>query len=363
MGKIKDWGHLKGDIKTIREHMAKNRFNSSTQPMIVRINKAMLKVLTHIETDLEQIDNPAVQNNIRVNIEFAAILDSIWAKAEQYLNKNFCHITENNAELEALLKEWFVDQPTTLKTLTDLLAHAEGDLLVGDWQHPANDLDDVLKVIEVVSKAHSSYCTKFKPAREMRNDIQCMINDTKIKDWGHLKGDIKTIREHMAKNRFNSFTQPMIVRINKAMLKVLTHIETDLEQIDNPAVQNNIRVNIEFAAILDSIWAKAEQYLNKSFCHITENNAEPEALLKEWFVDQPTTLKTLTDLLAHAEGDLLVGDWQHPANDLDDVLKHIEEVSKTQSSYTTKAPSNVVSSSKRSGEICWVALGLIFFMI
>merc|ERR1712054_723262 len=232
-----------------------------------------------------------------------------------------------------------------------------------DYDHISNDLDDILESVLNVSKVYSSYCSEFKPAREMRNDIQCMINDTKIKDWGHLKGDIKTIREHMAKNRFNSSTQPMIVRINQAMLKVLMHLEIDLEHLDNPSVQNNIRTHIDLAAILDSIWAKAEQYLNKNFCHLPENNAELEALLKEWFVDQPTTLKTLTDLLAHAEGDLLVGDWQHPANDLDDVLKHIEEVSKTQSSYTTKAPSNVVSSSKRSGEICWVALGLIFFMI
>merc|ERR1712178_490381 len=135
----------------------------------------------------------------------------------------------------------------------------------------------------------------------------------------------------------------------------------------DPTVKSNIRKHVELAAIIDSIWAKAEQYLNKDFCHITENNAELEKNLKSWFSGKE--LKTLTDLMAHAQGDLLAGDWSHPINDLEDALKVVEKVSGAHVAYSsltttksTKTTLVVVSAATQSGKMCWIT-GMVFFMM
>jgi len=284
------------------------------------------------------LDKTYVTDNIYRHIHLIQIVDTIWTKHEQVADKNYCHTTVHVDELHDRLAGWF--SGADLITLRDAIKHMKNDLLDGPtmYYHISNDLQVVLDAVVAVAKKHASYCAKFKPDREMQNDIQCMLNDTKIKDWGHLAGDIVKIRGDAAKRLVNAANSKDSAKnrsavIHGTLLQLLSHLEIDLDHLNQAHVTDNIAKHIHLIQIVDTIWTKHEQVAEKNYCHTTVHVDELHDNLAGWFSGDDLT--TLRDAIKHMKNDLLDGPtmYYHISNDLQEVLDAVVVVANTHSSY------------------------------
>merc|ERR1712178_284520 len=209
--------------------------------------------------------------------------------------------------------------------------------------------------------AHAPYCAKFKPDREMQNDIQCMINDTKINDWGHLAGDIVKIRKDMA-NRTNT-SDARSVKINNAMLQLLSVLEIDLKHLDKPDVKSSIVNHIYLIQVLDTIWTKHEQIAKANYCLTTVHVDELHNNLAKWF--SGTELATLQAAIAHMKNDLLEGEkmYYHISNDLDVVLNAVADVSAAHEPYVNNIQNTDANNGGDESWVIPVAVVLSLFLI